>query len=173
MEAALIAADYAPGLLRDYYGFIGWKQHNAEIWKKVLSEAEQRQTEGLKNMPVIIGFDQNRRAINAANDHIERAGLQGKIHIERRDISEAKPAAGWTPGLIICNPPYGIRIGNPRKLRNLYASLGNLVRRTDPLWRLALITSNDRLARATGVDFHRTSEPIPHGGLRVRLYSTQ
>ena len=157
LEAALIAADYAPGLLRDYYGFFGWKQHDAEIWKKVLSEAEQRHTEGAKNMPVIVGFDQNSQAIHAANDHIERAGLQGKIHIERRDISEAKPAAGWPPGLVICNPPYGERLGDEQQAAELYQQFGEILKTNFTGWQGAMILSNPELGFRLGI---RSQKPI-------------
>ncbi|MGZ8193332.1 MAG: THUMP domain-containing protein, partial [Methylobacter sp.] len=86
LEGAMIAADYAPGLLRDYYGFTGWKKHDADCWQRLRKEAEQRKNAGLARLPVIVGFDQNRQTIGAALTHIANAGLQNKIHVERRDI---------------------------------------------------------------------------------------
>ncbi len=111
LEGAMIAADYAPGLLRDYFGFTGWKKHDAQCWKKLRAEAEQRKKIGLEKLPVIVGFDQNRHTVNTALAHIANAGLQNKIHVERRDIEDAEPAESWKPGLLICNPPYGERLG--------------------------------------------------------------
>ncbi|NOU21944.1 MAG: 23S rRNA (guanine(2445)-N(2))/(guanine(2069)-N(7))-methyltransferase, partial [Methyloglobulus sp.] len=84
VEAAMIAADYAPGLLRSYYGFKGWKKHDADCWQKLLDEAEQRKSAGLAKLPTITGFDKDSRNINAALAHIANAGLQNKIHLECR-----------------------------------------------------------------------------------------
>jgi 23S rRNA (guanine2445-N2)-methyltransferase / 23S rRNA (guanine2069-N7)-methyltransferase len=92
LEAAMIAADYAPGLLRDYFGFIGWKKHDVACWKKLRTEALQRRKIGLETLPIIVGFDQNRHTVNTALAHIANAGLQNKIHVERRDIEDAEPA---------------------------------------------------------------------------------
>ena len=89
VEGALIAADIAPGLQRDYFGFLGWKQHNPTLWQSILDEAKQRREIGLTKLPVIIGFDQDRRTVSAALQHVESAGLSGKIHIEKRDIADA------------------------------------------------------------------------------------
>ena len=86
LEAGMIAADYAPGLLRDYFGFIGWKKHDAECWKKLRMEALQRRKTGMDTLPIIVGFDHNKQTVKTALAHIANAGLQNKIHVERRDI---------------------------------------------------------------------------------------
>ncbi|MCX7097910.1 MAG: bifunctional 23S rRNA (guanine(2069)-N(7))-methyltransferase RlmK/23S rRNA (guanine(2445)-N(2))-methyltransferase RlmL [Methylococcales bacterium] len=168
LEAAMIAADYAPGLLRDYFGFIGWKQHDAGCWKKLRTEALQRKAAGLNKLPVIVGFDQNRHTVNAALNHIANAGLQQKIHVERRDIDDAKPAESWKPGLLICNPPYGERLGDEEETADLYKKFGATLRAHFVGWQAAMIISNPELGFRLGI---RSQKPITlyNGALECRL----
>ncbi|RLA19306.1 MAG: 23S rRNA (guanine(2445)-N(2))/(guanine(2069)-N(7))-methyltransferase, partial [Gammaproteobacteria bacterium] len=120
LEAAMIAADYAPGLQHKQFGFEHWKKHDTALWQSLLDEAQQRKEAGLQKLPTIVGFDQSRRAINAALLHIENAGLQHKIHVERRDISTADAAESWPIGIVVCNPPYGERLGDSDETAQLY-----------------------------------------------------
>jgi 23S rRNA (guanine2445-N2)-methyltransferase / 23S rRNA (guanine2069-N7)-methyltransferase len=168
LEAAMIAADYAPGLLRDYFGFIGWKKHDAQCWKKLRAEAEQRKQSGMKNMPVIVGFDQNRQTVNTALAHIANAGLQNKIHVERRDISDAEPAESWPPGLLICNPPYGERLGDEQETANLYKRFGETLKAHFVGWKAAMIISNPELGFRLGI---RSQKPVTlfNGALECKL----
>ncbi len=168
LEGAMIAADYAPGLLRDYFGFIGWKKHDAECWNKLRMEAQHRKNAGLKRLPVIAGFDQDRHTINAALTHIANAGLQNKIHVERRDIEDAKPAESWKPGLLVCNPPYGERLGDEQETANLYKKFGETLKSHFIGWKAAMIISNPELGFRLGV---RSQKPITlfNGALECKL----
>ena len=168
LEGAMIAADYAPGLLRDYFGFIGWKKHDAECWKKLRIEAQQRKKAGLEKLPVIVGFDQNRHTINAALTHIANAGLQNKIHVERRDIEDAAPAESWKPGLLICNPPYGERLGDEQETAELYKKFGESLKAHFVGWKAAMIISNPELGFRLGI---RSQKPITlfNGALECKL----
>ena len=168
LEGAMIAADYAPGLLRDYFGFTGWKKHDAACWQKLREEAEQRKAIGLAKLPVIVGFDQNRHTINAALTHIANAGLQHKIHVERRDIEEAKPAESWPPGLLICNPPYGERLGDEAETAELYKKFGTVLKTHFIGWKAAMIISNPELGFRLGL---RSQKPITlyNGALECKL----
>ncbi|MGZ8136562.1 MAG: bifunctional 23S rRNA (guanine(2069)-N(7))-methyltransferase RlmK/23S rRNA (guanine(2445)-N(2))-methyltransferase RlmL [Methylococcaceae bacterium] len=168
LEGAMIAADYAPGLLRDYFGFIGWKKHDAQCWRKLRSEAEQRKQTGLAKLPVIVGFDQDRQTVNAALTHIANAGLQNKIHVERRDITDAAPAESWRPGLLICNPPYGERLGDEEATAELYKKLGETLKTHFIGWQAAMIISNPELGFRLGI---RSQKPITlfNGALECKL----
>ncbi|OYV21795.1 MAG: 23S rRNA (guanine2445-N2)-methyltransferase, partial [Methylococcaceae bacterium NSP1-1] len=168
LEGAMIAADYAPGLLRDYFGFIGWKKHDAGCWKKLRIEAQQRKKAGLEKLPVIVGFDQNRHTINAALTHIANAGLQNKIHVERRDIEDAEPAESWKPGLLICNPPYGERLGDEQETAELYKKFGETLKAHFIGWKAAMIISNPELGFRLGI---RSQKPITlfNGALECKL----
>jgi 23S rRNA (guanine2445-N2)-methyltransferase / 23S rRNA (guanine2069-N7)-methyltransferase len=168
LEGAMIAADYAPGLLRDYFGFTGWKKHDAECWKKLRAEAEQRKKAGLEKLPVIVGFDQNRHTVNTALAHIANAGLQNKIHVERRDIADAEPAESWKPGLLICNPPYGERLGDEQETAELYKKFGETLKAHFVGWKAAMIISNPELGFRLGI---RSQKPITlfNGALECKL----
>lgn len=168
LEGAMIAADYAPGLLRDYFGFSGWKKHDADCWKKLRAEAEQRKKIGIKKLPVIVGFDQNRQTVNTALAHVANAGLQNKIHIERRDIEDAAPAESWKPGLLICNPPYGERLGDEQETAELYKKFGEVLKKHFVGWNAAMIISNPELGFRLGL---RSQKPITlfNGALECKL----
>ncbi|MGR9072973.1 MAG: bifunctional 23S rRNA (guanine(2069)-N(7))-methyltransferase RlmK/23S rRNA (guanine(2445)-N(2))-methyltransferase RlmL [Gammaproteobacteria bacterium] len=168
LEGAMIAADYAPGLLRDYFGFLGWKRHDADLWLTLREEAERRLAQGLENMPVIAGFDRHRRAVNAAQSHVEKAGLAGRIHLERRDIGEAAPALSWRPGLVISNPPYGERLGDETQAAELYRQFGEVLKERFNGWRGALIIGDPELGFRLGI---RSQKPLTlyNGALECKL----
>lgn len=168
LEAALLAADYAPGLLRDYFGFLGWKQHDADCWQILRGEAIARKQAGLARLPVIVGFDQSRAAINAALAHIAKAGLAGHIHVERRDINDAAPADSWRPGLLVCNPPYGERLGDEAETAALYQRFGEILKARFQGWQAAMIISNPELGFRLGI---RSQKPVTffNGALECKL----
>lgn len=168
IEAAMIAGGFAPGLLRDYFGFIGWKNHDAGCWQRLRKEAEQRKNMGLEKLPAIVGFDQNRHAVNAALEHIANAGLQNKIHVERRDIEDAEPAAAWKPGLIICNPPYGERLGDSQEVSELYKKFGDILKKRFIGWKAAIIISDLEMGFRLGI---RSKKPVTlyNGALECKL----
>jgi 23S rRNA (guanine2445-N2)-methyltransferase / 23S rRNA (guanine2069-N7)-methyltransferase len=168
LEAAMIAADYAPGLLRDYYGFFGWKQHQSTLWAGLLLNAQQRREIGLKKLPVIVGFDQDRASVAVALQHIENAGLQSKIHVEKREIADAAPAESWPKGLLVCNPPYGERLGDEAETAELYRRFGEVLKTQFVGWQAAMIISNPELGFRLGV---RSQKPITlfNGALECKL----
>jgi len=168
VEAAMIAADYAPGLQHKHFGFTAWKKHDAVLWQSLLDEAEQRKQKGLEQLPTIVGFDQSRRAINAALLHIENAGLQNKIHVERRDINEATSADSWQTGLVVCNPPYGERLGNSEETAELYRQFGQVLKTQFNHWQVAMIISDPELGFRIGI---RSQKPITffNGALECKL----
>jgi 23S rRNA (guanine2445-N2)-methyltransferase / 23S rRNA (guanine2069-N7)-methyltransferase len=168
LEAAMIAADFAPGLLRDYYGFLGWKNHDKNLWQSLLEEANQRKAKGLETMPKLIGFDHSRRTIATALQHVEKAGLQAFIHLEKRDINDSQPAESWAKGLLMCNPPYGERLGEKEEVIELYQQLGNVLKDQFRGWKAAMIISDPELGFRLGIRSHK---PITfyNGSLECKL----
>ncbi len=168
LEGAMIAADVAPALGRDYFGFLGWKKHDAECWQNLRRDAEWRKIVGMKKLPMIVGFDKNKNTVNTALAHVENAGFKGKIHIERRDILDAKPPESWEKGLVVCNPPYGERLGDEAETAILYEQFGQTLRTNFVGWQAALIISNPELGFRLGIRSHK---PITlfNGALECRL----
>ena len=168
LEAAMIAADVAPGLLRNYYGFLGWKKHDNECWQKLLSEAEQRKITGLNLMPIIAGFDQSRQTAATAIKHVENAGFANKVHVEKREINDSSPANSWQPGLLICNPPYGERLGDDEQISQLYLQFGETLKSNFKGWKASLIISDPEMGFRLGI---RSQKPITlfNGALECKL----
>ena len=117
------------------------------------------------------GSDRDAGAIRMSTANAERAGLADRITFRQQSVSEATPPDG-PPGLVLVNPPYGERIGDPKTLVPLYKAFGETMRARFSGWRVGLITSEPTLARATGLPLNQTSAPVPHGGLRIALYQT-
>jgi len=155
IEAALIAADRAPGKARDYFGFMGWRQHDADLWQRLLREAAEREVRDHNRLPIIRGYDADTRAVRAAIGNAERADLRGRVHFERRDLADSQPIevpnSGEVRGLLVTNPPYGERVGDAARLAELYASLGDVLRRRFLGWRAAVFTGNRDLAKRIGL----------------------
>jgi putative N6-adenine-specific DNA methylase len=114
------------------------------------------------------GFDRDQGAIANARANAVRAGLADCTSFTCQPISALMRPDGQ-PGLVMVNPPYGGRIGNPRMLFALYATLGQVLRDRFRGWRLGMVTSDAKLAHATGLKL-QSGPPIPHGGIKVKLF---
>lgn len=122
--------------------------------------------------PQLYGYDRDQGAIAAAQGNVARAGVTGFVTLAQQPLGKLVRPETSEPGLVICNPPYGHRIGDAHALRDLYAALGQVMRTQMAGWRLGLITSDARLAKATGLKLDVLTAPVPHGGLKIRLYAT-
>lgn len=156
IEAALMACDIAPGLHRDYFGFLGWKQHNENTWKELHNEAVSRLEEGRSRMPRIIGYDIDGDMIKIAHENIERIGLEDKIHVEKKSLDDCKLLARMQPGLVVVNPPYGERLGDEDDLLLLYRALGDKLKTEFSGWEAGMFTGNPALGKKMGLrSYHR------------------
>jgi 23S rRNA (guanine2445-N2)-methyltransferase / 23S rRNA (guanine2069-N7)-methyltransferase len=156
LEGALIAGDVAPGLLRAYYGFFGWKGFERPAWDDLLREAEERRESGLRTLPKLFGFDAEARAVSIARANARRAGLAGRVFFETRDLASlSSPVAG--PGLVATNPPYGKRLGEVRDLTEVYETLGERLKTSFAGWEAAIITGNPELSAHLGLRAHRVN----------------
>ncbi|MBU6470076.1 MAG: hypothetical protein KGQ68_05245 [Gammaproteobacteria bacterium] len=183
IEAALIAGDVAPGLWRTRWGFSGWRKHDPQLWDHLLQEARRRRDAGRDKIPVILGFDWDSTAIDAAQTNAERAGLitskdappegewqkqQGLIQFECCALADNVLPAGLTPGLVVTNPPYGERLGAAGQLGPLYTELGRWLRSQCPGWRAGVITGNPDLAKLVGVRARKINT-FYNGALECKL----
>ncbi|MCX4189206.1 bifunctional 23S rRNA (guanine(2069)-N(7))-methyltransferase RlmK/23S rRNA (guanine(2445)-N(2))-methyltransferase RlmL [Methylophaga sp. OBS3] len=153
IEAAMMAADIAPGMLRDYFGFLYWPQHDKTAWHELKADAERRRLSGLARLPVIKGGDQDPQAVKAAQANIAAAGLAEHIEVSERRLLDWTAVSRQLPnqGLLVCNPPYGTRMGNVHELHFLFESIGNILQENLPAWRSAVITDNASLGKFTGL----------------------
>src|SRR5690606_25823114 len=124
----------------------------------------------LPHSPVpILGSDRDAGAIEAARANAERAGVSGDIDFEVLPLSNAAPPPGASgDGLIVVNPPYGVRVGEAKSLRNLYATLGGVTRDRFPGWKLAMIAASEELERQVGGELTEVLA-TSNGGIRIRV----
>lgn len=171
IEAALMAADIAPGLLRSYFGFRGWRGHDPMIWSQLRQEAEQRRSAGLEQLPPIYGYDQSGQTISMAQENIARAELDEYIVVSRRALQELQPP-GSQPGLLVVNPPYAERLGEEAEVIALYKSLGVTIKQRLPGWRAAVFTGNPKLIPQLGLRWFDSHE-LNNGALPCKLFNFQ
>lgn len=147
IEAALMAADIAPAINRQVFGFTHWLQHDQDLWCSVLADAEQRRTAGLAALTNDIrGYDGNSRVLEVTVANIENAGLDEQIRIAHKPLDQFGKSTADI-GLLITNPPYGARMGEQEQLVPLYQKLGTVLQKNFTQWRAAVYTGNLDLAR--------------------------
>ncbi|NLG75600.1 MAG: hypothetical protein GX535_05150 [Xanthomonadaceae bacterium] len=167
IEAALMAFDIAPGSLRSHFGFIGWRGHDRELWRRLIDEARARREARAGDRLVLRGYDADASAVRAAIENSERAKLRGRVHFERRELEQLTNENG-EHGLLATNPPYGERIGDRGRLEALYAELGEKLREHFVGWQAAVLTGNPPIARALGIHARR-SHTLFNGRIECRL----
>lgn len=157
IEGALLCMNIAPGLGRRYWGFGGWKQHREDLWASVVEEAEQGRRQALaRRYPPMVGFDANGKTAALARQNIARAGLARHISVARQELSGLSRASVDTPeGLLLCNPPYGERLGDEAELVHLYRSLGQAMKTHFQGWQAGVFTGNPELGKRMGIRSHR------------------
>jgi 23S rRNA (guanine2445-N2)-methyltransferase / 23S rRNA (guanine2069-N7)-methyltransferase len=175
IEAALIAADKAPGLTRRYFGFLGWQGHDPALWERVRSEALARVHEpGM----VIRGTDQDTHAIRAARDNANHAGVGEWVTFEVAALVNAAPSppadAAASPGaaqavaersgdesartspLLVTNPPYGVRLDDREAALRIHKELGQVLRERFQGWQAVVLTGAPDLGLELGIRAFRT-----------------
>ncbi len=149
IEGALMAADVAPGLRREYFGFLGWQQHDIALWRSLLDEAKQRAETGLRALrPCFFGSDADPRMVQTAKRNAQAAGVAGFFTLDKQDMARAAPPPGVGYGLVITNPPYGERLGDRAEMPKLYRALGDTLRQRFTGWRAAVLAGDLELGRA-------------------------
>ncbi|MGO9987172.1 MAG: bifunctional 23S rRNA (guanine(2069)-N(7))-methyltransferase RlmK/23S rRNA (guanine(2445)-N(2))-methyltransferase RlmL [Steroidobacteraceae bacterium] len=165
-EAALIAADAAPALGREYFGFEGWRGHDAALWERLCAEARTRRA-ARPPRRCIFGSDIDADAVRMAIANGEHAGVADWLHVEKRALGEVAAPRGAV-GLVVANPPYGERIGAESALPGLYSELGRTLRERFAGWQAAILTGNPPLARNLGIYAKRTHR-VFNGTIECRL----
>lgn len=162
IEAAWIALKRPPGLTRKRFGFMGWLDYDVALWTDIRDEARRNV---LKKLPApIVGYDIRKDAIGHAETNARAAGIGHLLKFERQDVRDLYPGALFkgassdsrlsTPdpltkvGTILCNPPYGERIGEEEELGPLYQAIGEVFAEKCKGWNCCVFTGNAELGRA-------------------------
>ena len=136
IEAALIGRNIAPGSSRSFIAE-DWPWMDRKMWKEVRTEAKDLRHPRM-NEP-ILGFDHDPAAVRLCEKSAAEAGISGDIQFRVQEISELKSSREY--GVVVCNPPYGERMGSPEEVEAVYRELGRVCDSL-PTWSFYVITSN-------------------------------
>jgi len=175
IEAALMATDRAPGLTRTYFGFLGWRGHDAPLWARLCAEAAERARAGAGSGVSVRGQDRDPLAVRQARDSAARAGVEPWVSFEVRELASAAPLPDTNPqrpGLLCTNPPYGVRLEDQAGARAVHRELGEVLRARFSGWSAAILTGAPELGRELGLRAYRT-HTVWNGGIECRLLRIQ
>ena len=172
IEAAMLAGDVAPGLLRDYWGFSGWLKHDRGLWEETLMQARERQNAARGKNITILGCDQDVKAILAAQQNARIAGIAAAVRFEHRALEQNTLLSTLPPGLVVTNPPYGERLGTVDTLGPLYKSLGDWLKANCLHWQAGVITDSAELGKQIGLRAGKINT-FYNGALECRLLQFQ
>ena len=164
IEAAMIAANVAPGARRHYFGFFGWVGHDRLVWERVKHEALAREHKPTLRLR---GVDSDTRVLAAARDNAARAGLGELITFDSGRLADAKPA-GEGVGFLATNPPYGVRLEDRDTARALMKQLGGVLRENFSGWDAAVLAGSPDAGLELGIRAERV-HTVWNGALECRL----
>ncbi len=164
LEAAMMSLGIAPGLKRSF-GFEKLKNFESDTWKKIKSIA-------LKNVKPttfqkLYGSDSDLRAVRVAKQNLSEAGLLDAVQLTQVNITEVIPPAG--NGVLVANPPYGVRIGEDEELALLYPKMGEALKRKFAGWNTYFLTNDLRLPKLMRLTPSKRT-PLFNGPLECRLF---
>lgn len=144
IEAALIAKNIAPGLKREFISE-KWDNISSSLWNKAREEAHDlvKNDRELR----ISGSDIDNDVMSLARYHAKQAGVENDIHFQRLPAAEIK--SRYKYGFIICNPPYGERIGESKEVEKLYRQMGQVFKQFDT-WSYYILTSHPEFEKLFG-----------------------
>lgn len=164
LEAAMMALDIAPGSGRSF-GFEKLKNFDATAWQKIRQQALD------KAKPVtfqkLYGSDTDLRAVRVSKQNLQQAGLLEAVQLAKTDITEVVAPAG--EGVLVANPPYGVRIGEDEELAALYPKMGETLKRKFAGWNAYFLTTDMRLPKLMRLTPSKRT-PLFNGPLECRLF---
>lgn len=157
IEAAQMEAQIAPQLYRLHWGFDFWQGHNQAAWEKVkeealaLAEAEKQR----ENSPHFYGFDLDHRVLQKAKQNAQNAGVAHLMQWQQGDVAAIKNPSPNVAGTVICNPPYGERLGTTPALIALYSVFGQRLKQQFAGWNASIFSGEPSLLDCLRLRSHR------------------
>lgn len=164
LEAAMIALDIAPGSNRSF-GFEKLRNFNAAAWQSLRKQAKSRAKP--VTFQKLYGSDADLRAVRVTRKNLEQAGLLNAVQVAHRDFVEVVPPAA--EGVLVANPPYGVRIGEDEKLAALYPKMGEVLKKQFAGWNAYFLTNDMRLPKLMRLAPSKRT-PLFNGALECRLF---
>lgn len=152
VEGAMIAAGIAPGLLRQTWGFEGWVRHDRQLWQELVDEARGLQDSSYTQASIVAG-DLDEGAVAVARDNVQRAGVSELVRLyvdDAANLSHHLRGLRDQLGLMVANPPYGMRLLSQADLPQVHEALAAAVDALPKGWRVALIAPDLALDTALG-----------------------
>ena len=157
IEAAQMEAQIAPQLYRPHWGFDFWLGHNQVAWEKVkeealaLAEAEKQR----ENPPHFYGFDLDHRVLQKAKQNAKNGGVAHLMQWQQGDVAAIKNPSPNVAGTVICNPPYGERLGTTPVLIALYSVFGQRLKQQFAGWNASIFSGEPSLLDCLRLRSHR------------------
>ena len=157
IEAAQMEAQIAPQLYRLHWGFDFWQGHNQAAWEKVkeealaLAEAEKQR----ENLPHFYGFDLDHRVLQKAKQNAKNADVAHLMQWQQGDVAAIKNPSPNVAGTVICNPPYGERLGTTPALIALYSVFGQRLKQQFAGWNASIFSGESSLLDCLRLRSHR------------------
>lgn len=170
IEGAMMQAGMAPGLVRKRFGFEAWAYHDETLWQDAVNRAAAKDiSEDFQFQ--IKGYDSDNASIQAAMKNIAAAGLEGNIHVERRELAQFGVRGGsGALGMVVSNPPYGERLDKDADLIFLYRAIARRLQENCEHWRAAIITNDVEYADALQLENPQTQR-VFNGPIRCVIRS--
>ncbi|HYP67784.1 MAG TPA: THUMP domain-containing protein [Thiobacillaceae bacterium] len=164
MEAALMSLNRAPGLGRSF-AFEKFSRFDAKAWQHVREQA-QKLCKPVTELP-IYGSDVLGHSLKDADANLKAAGLREAVTLSKADILDIEAPA--ETGVMVMNPPYGVRLGDEAELAELYPKLGDVLKQKFAGWRAYIISADENLPKLIRLTASRKT-PLYNGALECRLY---
>ncbi len=164
IEAAMMGLEVAPGLGRAF-GFERLADFDAALWQKLRSAAQGARSDRELNL---LGSDLSGRELEAAQANIRAAGLEGAVTLKQAQVTDLRPPAGAS-GVIVMNPPYGVRMGEQQELAALYPRIGDWLKQYFAGWRCYIFSGDPAVASLIRLKASRRT-PLYNGAIECRLY---
>lgn len=164
LEAGLKALNIAPGLFRQKFGFESFPDFDRQLWQMMLAEAKNSRIHELK--APIWGSDRDADVLTQAYGNAVRCGIEHQIQFTQTELASIEAPAD--SGMIICNPPYGERLGEVQELGALYKTLGDIFKQRFKGWTAFILTGNKELAKKVGLKASRRI-PVYNGAIPCTL----
>ncbi|MEM6868077.1 MAG: THUMP domain-containing protein [Cyanobacteria bacterium P01_C01_bin.121] len=164
LEAGLRSLRVAPGLFRERFGFETWLDFDEALWESLLDDAEDQQQEDL---PAFVGgSDRDPNVVIQAYSNAQKCGIEHLIKFQQRELSAVE--APTDSGIVMCNPPYGERLGKDTDLAAFYKLLGNVLKQRFKGWTAYVLSGNKALSRNIGMKSSKRM-PVYNGALLCQL----
>ena len=164
LEAAHMALDIAPGLDRGF-AFEKFKNFDSRLWRDLLRQRRARQKP--KAPQAIYGSDFSADVLKAARANLMAAGLEKVVGLKRANVLELSAPA--KEGIIVTNPPYGVRLGEQQAMAEFYPKLGDVLKKQFSGWRVYLLSADMRLPKLIRLAVSKRT-PLFNGALECRLF---